>query len=193
MNIDLTYTFLSCIRNTKKRERQKHVIFRNSANQTFLKQKNASKNFNRTKLRQLLWPGRFSEMDQFSSGSFLAEISPKPGPGFEWGTVTKRCDHTFSSQNVTFQVRCDAARFRKSLLSTSKNVTIFLELGTNVTISSHRHIAFLGSAWNTPEFENLARSWVLCSRFSNFGLEPPSVQSSVHFSFIFKSDWGPDP
>jgi len=57
--------------------------------------------------------------------------------------------------------------------STSKSMTFFLELGTNVTISSHRHINFLGSAWNKSEFENLARSWVLGSRFSNFGLERP--------------------
>ena len=28
--------------------------------------------------------------------------------------MTKTCDVTFTSQNVTFQVRCDAARFRKS-------------------------------------------------------------------------------
>ena len=53
--------------------------------------------------------------------------------------------------------------------STSKNVTIFLELGTNVTISSHRHIIFLGSAWNKTEFQNLARSWVLGSRFLRLG------------------------
>ena len=30
---------------------------------------------------------------------------------------------------------------------TSKNVTIFLALGTNVKISSHRHIIFLGQTW----------------------------------------------
>jgi len=47
-------------------------------------------------------------------GSFQAGIFPEPGPGFEWGTVTKWCDVTFSSHFVTFQVRCDAARFRKS-------------------------------------------------------------------------------
>jgi len=67
----------------------------------------------------------------------------------------------------------DAARFRKSFFSTSKNVTIFLELGTNVTISSHHHTIFLSSAWNKPDFENLAKSRVLGSRFSNFGLERP--------------------
>ena len=44
-----------------------------------------------------------------------AGIFPEPGPGFEWGTVTKWCDVTFSSHFVTFQVRCDAARFQKSL------------------------------------------------------------------------------
>ena len=52
--------------------------------------------------------------------------------------------------------------------------TIFLELGTNVTISSHRHIIFLGSAGNKTQFQNLARSWVLGSRFSNSSLERPS-------------------
>jgi len=67
-------------------------------------------------------------------------------------------DVTFSSQNVTLQVLCDAFRFRKSFFSTSKNVTISLELCTNVTISSHRHIIFLGLAWNKAELENLARS-----------------------------------
>ena len=36
--------------------------------------------------------------------------------------------------------------------------TIFLELGTNMMISSHRHIIFLGSAWTKIEFENIARS-----------------------------------
>jgi len=40
--------------------------------------------------------------------------------------------------------------FEKGFVITSKNVTIFLELGANVTISSHRHIIFLGSAWNKP-------------------------------------------
>jgi len=38
--------------------------------------------------------------------------------------------------------------FEKIISSTSKNVTIFLELGTNVTISSHRDVIFLGSACN---------------------------------------------
>jgi len=32
--------------------------------------------------------------------------------------------------------------FEKEFFSTSKNVKIFLELGTNVTILSHRHIIF---------------------------------------------------
>ena len=64
--------------------------------------------------------------------------------------------------------------FEKVFFSTSKNVTIFLELGTNVTISSHRHIIFLDSAWNKTQFQNLARSWVLGSRFSNSSLERPS-------------------
>jgi len=36
--------------------------------------------------------------------------------------------------------------FEKVFVSTSKNVPIFLEFGTIVTISSHRHIIFLGSA-----------------------------------------------
>jgi len=63
--------------------------------------------------------------------------------------------------------------FENVFFSTSKNVTIFLEIGTNATILSHRHIVFLGSAWNKPQFENLARSWVLGSGISNFGLERP--------------------
>jgi len=33
----------------------------------------------------------------------------------DWGTVTNRCDVTFSSHFITFQVQCDAARCRKSL------------------------------------------------------------------------------
>ena len=59
----------------------------------------------------------------------------------------------------------------KVIFGISKNVTIFLELGTNVTISSHRYIIFLGSAFNKTQFQNLARSWVLGSRFSNSSLE----------------------
>ena len=59
--------------------------------------------------------------------------------------------------------------FEKNIFSTSKNVTIFLELGTNVTISPRRHIIFLGSAWNKPGFENLARSWVPGAGFLNLG------------------------
>jgi len=57
--------------------------------------------------------------------------------------------------------------------STSKNVAIFLELGTSVTISSHRHIFFLGLAWNKTKFQNLARCWFLGSKFSYPGLELP--------------------
>ena len=67
---------------------------------------------------------------------------------------------------VTFQVRCDAARFRNCFLSTSKNVTIFPELGTNVTISSHHHIIFEGS-------KQTFKTWP-GSRFSNSSLEQPS-------------------
>jgi len=44
--------------------------------------------------------------------------------------------------------------FEKDFFSTSRNVTIFLEPGTNVTISFHFHIVFLGSAWNNQKFEN---------------------------------------
>ena len=43
--------------------------------------------------------------------------------------------------------------FEKVFFSTSKNVTIFMELGTNVTISSHRRIIFLGSAWDKSCFK----------------------------------------
>jgi len=84
-----------------------------------------------------------------------------------------RLPNNVTSHFVTFQVRCDAARFRIFFLSTSKNMMIFLELGTNVTISSHCHIIFMGSAYKKHGFQNLARSWVLGSRFSNFGLERP--------------------
>ena len=112
------------------------------------------------------------------SGSFLAEFFPEPGPGLSEGRWRKDVTSHFrhknlgctlhascvnskpktktKTKNVTFQVRCDAAKFRKTVFSTSKNATIFLELGTNVTISSHRHIIFLGSAWNNHQFENLA-------------------------------------
>jgi len=54
-----------------------------------------------------------------------------------------------------------------------QKLTIFMKFGTTVTISSPRQIIFLGSAWNKPEFENLVRSWVLDSRFCNFGFERP--------------------
>ena len=109
------------------------------------------------------------------SGSFQAGIFA----GFEWGTVTKWCDVTFShiSSHSRFEVTLPGVE--KVCFSTSKNVTIFLELGTNVTISSHRHIIFLGSAWNKTQFQNLARSWVLGSRFSNSGLERPSKPGQV--------------
>jgi len=48
-------------------------------------------------------------------------------------------------------------------------MTFFLELGTNVTISSHRHILFQGEAWNKVGFENLARSWIVGAGFLDFG------------------------
>ena len=44
-----------------------------------------------------------------------------------------------------------------------------LELGKNVTNSSHRHIIFLGSAWNEAGFEYLAGSGILDS--SHFALD----------------------
>ena len=47
--------------------------------------------------------------------SFLAETFPDPRPGFECVVGTKMREVTHLSQNVTFQVRCDAARFCKSL------------------------------------------------------------------------------
>jgi len=68
------------------------------------------------------------------------------------------CDVKFSSQNVTFQGRCDAARVRIVFSSTSKNVTNFLELGTNVTIFSQCHIIFLCSAWKIKK-RNLRHVW----------------------------------
>jgi len=46
------------------------------------------------------------------SGSFLAEKFPEPRPGFQCVMGTKMSDVTFSSQSITFQVRCDAAGFR---------------------------------------------------------------------------------
>ena len=49
-------------------------------------------------------------------GSFQDGIFPGPGPGFEWGTVTKWWDVTFSSHLVTFQVRWDSARFHKKFV-----------------------------------------------------------------------------
>jgi len=103
----------------------------------------------------------------FNKNSTLKGKFPEPRPGFEFVTRTKISHVTFSSHNVTFQVRCDAARFRKSMFSTSKNMTIFLELGTNVTISSHRHIFFfwvrLGTnlglkTWPGPVFQVLGSS-----------------------------------
>jgi len=88
---------------------------------------------------------------------------------------------------VTF--RGDAARFRKSFFKYSKNVTIFLELGTNVTILSHRHVIFLGSAWHTTQFQNLARSLVLGS----IRLERPSMIThelcSLRVSISPPSQW----
>ena len=87
-----------------------------------------------------------------------------------------RNDVTSHIRHISSHSRFDVTLpgFEKVFFSTSKNVTIFLELGTNVTISSHRHIIFLGSAWNKTYFQNLPRSWVLGSRFSNSGLERPS-------------------
>ena len=111
----------------------------------------------------------FLETILCASGSFLVEKFPEPRPGFEFVTGMKFSDVTFSSQNVTFQVRCDAARFRKSVFSTSKNVTIYLELGTNVTISSYRHIIVWGSASKKPGFENLTRYWVPGAGFLHLG------------------------
>ena len=125
------------------------------------------------------------------SGSFQAGIFA----GFEWGTVTKWCDVTFShiSSHSRFDVTLPGVE--KVCFSTSKNVTIFLELGTNVTISSHRHIIFLGSAWNKTEFQNLARSWVLGSSFFNSSLERPSDIKSRFNSdspiSIFRVDLNP--
>jgi len=54
--------------------------------------------------------------------------------------------------------RCQVSERKK--ISTSKNVTFSLELGTNVMISSHCHIVFQGSDYNKPGFENRASSWV---------------------------------
>jgi len=43
--------------------------------------------------------------------------------------------------------------FGKVFFSNSKNVTIFLEPGTNATMSFYRHSLFLGSVWNNQKFE----------------------------------------
>jgi len=102
-------------------------------------------------------------------GSFLAEKFPERGPGLEWGTVTKCVTSQFRHKTSHSSFDVTLPGFKKVFFSTSKNVTISLELGTNVTISSLRHIIFLGSAWNKPDFQNMARSWVLGSRFSNSG------------------------
>jgi len=59
--------------------------------------------------------------------------------------------------------------FEKVFFNSSQNLTIFLELGSDVTISSNRHIIFLGSACNKPRFENLARSWVPRAGFFDLG------------------------
>jgi len=84
--------------------------------------------------------------------------------------VTSHFRHTTSHSRfaVTLPV------FEEGAFSISKNVTIFLELGTNVTISLHCHIIFLGSVWNKPGFENLARSWVTGAEFLDLGYEQPS-------------------
>jgi len=103
--------------------------------------------------------------------SFLAQIFPEPRPtsGFEWVTGTKLTKNewvvtpvTFSSQNVTFQIRCDAgaASFRKSFFSTSKNVTFFLELGTNVKLSSHPFSGFdLEETWVQVSSQVMGSRW----------------------------------
>jgi len=112
------------------------------------------------------------------SGSFLAEIFPVPGPGFDWGLRLliegrSRIDATSHFRHISSHSRFNVTLpgVEKVCFSTSNNVTIFLELGTNVTISSHRHIvtSFFGlkqslvskagqvlgpsfpiSAWNDP-------------------------------------------
>ena len=59
-----------------------------------------------------------------------------------------RNDVTSHFRHVSSHSRFDVTLpgFEKVFVSISKNVPIFLELGTIVTISSHRHIIFLGSA-----------------------------------------------
>jgi len=75
----------------------------------------------------------------------------------------------FSTKLETSCFRFDVTLpdFEKFFLSACKNVMFFLELGTDVTVSSHRHMTFLGSALNKPGFENLARSWVPGAGFSS--------------------------
>jgi len=66
------------------------------------------------------------------SGSFLTRKFPEPRPGFDCETRTKVSDVTFSSQNVTLRFDVTLTGFEKFVVET-KNETIFLELGTNVT------------------------------------------------------------
>ena len=69
--------------------------------------------------------------------------------------------------------------FKKIYVSTSKNVTIFLEPGTDVTISFHRHIDFLGSAWNNQKFQNLPGPGFWVPGFFNSGFESQGRSSPI--------------
>jgi len=94
--------------------------------------------------------------------------------GLSDGTVTKWGDITFSSQFVTFQVRCvrcveTLPGFEKVFFSTSFPGTWY-KCDDFVTSSLY----FSGFSLERNEFQNLARSGVLGSMFSNSGLERPS-------------------
>ena len=58
-------------------------------------------------------------------------------------------DVTFLSQTSHSRFDVTLPGCEKVVFGTSKNVTIFLELGTNVTISSHRHIMGIHSLKST--------------------------------------------
>jgi len=105
------------------------------------------------------------------------KITIVPGPGTKAFSLEEPCPTIHKNPNCDELFTCPTISKIPGTLSLGlseglwrNDVTIFLELGTNVTISSHCHIIFLGSAWNKREFQNLARSWVLGSRFYQFRL-----------------------
>ena len=101
-----------------------------------------------------LWSNFFPRMAphflvHHDSPSNLAESRYPPLHPTHINDVTSHFRHI--SSHSRFDVTLPG--FEKVFFSTSKNVTIFLELGTNVTISSRRHIIILGSAWTLQIFK----------------------------------------